>query len=162
MTTNRIADLAGISIGSLYQYFPNKDAILVALVREIRREMLNDLKQAEQAAEDVSLPEAVGLLVRAAIAHHVRQPLRTQKLEEIENGFDLDSETQELKCAINDIAVRLLTSHGVENAGVAAFDLAAIVRGMADAAVLNGERDFADLALRITRAALGYLGLNSH
>jgi AcrR family transcriptional regulator len=30
-TTNRIAEAAGISIGSLYQYFPNKDSILVAL-----------------------------------------------------------------------------------------------------------------------------------
>lgn len=31
-TTNRIAEVAGISVGSLYQYFPNKDAILVELV----------------------------------------------------------------------------------------------------------------------------------
>src|SRR5246127_946604 len=31
-TTNRIAEQAGISIGSLYQYFPNKDAILRALM----------------------------------------------------------------------------------------------------------------------------------
>ncbi|GAB2809964.1 TetR/AcrR family transcriptional regulator [Streptomyces daliensis] len=31
-TTNRIAEQARISIGSLYQYYPNKDAILVELV----------------------------------------------------------------------------------------------------------------------------------
>ncbi|MFD0852230.1 TetR family transcriptional regulator, partial [Actinomadura adrarensis] len=31
-TTNRIAAAAGHSIGSLYQYFPNKDAILAELV----------------------------------------------------------------------------------------------------------------------------------
>ncbi|MGK9273306.1 TetR/AcrR family transcriptional regulator [Williamsia muralis] len=30
-TTNRIADVAGVSIGSLYQYFPNKHAIMAAL-----------------------------------------------------------------------------------------------------------------------------------
>ena len=31
-TTNRIAERAGLSIGSLYQYFPNKDVILVELM----------------------------------------------------------------------------------------------------------------------------------
>ena len=30
-TTNRIADVAGVSIGSLYQFFPNKHAIMAAL-----------------------------------------------------------------------------------------------------------------------------------
>jgi len=38
LSTKTIADRAGVSIGTLYQYFPNRDAILVALAdREARR-----------------------------------------------------------------------------------------------------------------------------
>lgn len=33
-TTNRIAEVAGVSVGSLYQYFPNKQAIVKALIEE--------------------------------------------------------------------------------------------------------------------------------
>lgn len=32
MTTNKVAEIAGVSIGSLYDYFPNKNSILVALM----------------------------------------------------------------------------------------------------------------------------------
>src|SRR4051812_35192803 len=35
-TTNRIASAAGVSVGSLYQYFPSKDAIAVELLRRYR------------------------------------------------------------------------------------------------------------------------------
>jgi AcrR family transcriptional regulator len=42
-TTNRIAERAGFSIGTLYQYFPSKEAIVVALVRRHRERVLREL-----------------------------------------------------------------------------------------------------------------------
>ena len=42
-TTNRIAERAGFSIGTLYQYFPSKEAIVVALVRRQRERVMREL-----------------------------------------------------------------------------------------------------------------------
>ena len=42
LTTNRIAERAGVSIGSLYQYFSNKNEILVALALRTEKNMPTD------------------------------------------------------------------------------------------------------------------------
>ena len=43
-TTNRVAEAAGISIGSLYQYFPNKQSILIELERIANDEMAANIE----------------------------------------------------------------------------------------------------------------------
>ncbi|MFT4187247.1 MAG: TetR/AcrR family transcriptional regulator [Aeromicrobium sp.] len=42
-TTNRVAEAAGISPGSLYQYFPNKEAVLQAVVERYSAEIAEEL-----------------------------------------------------------------------------------------------------------------------
>jgi AcrR family transcriptional regulator len=72
-TTNRIAEHARVSIGSLYQYFPNKDAILAKLlVRHIDRGGWTGADQLELTPG--SLKETVLALVRDAIDHHRDDP----------------------------------------------------------------------------------------
>ena len=72
-TTNRIAERARVSIGSLYQYFPNKDAILAELlVRHIDR---GTWRQADQLdLSPGSLEATVRALVRDAIDNHSDDP----------------------------------------------------------------------------------------
>lgn len=50
LTTNRIAERAGYSIGTLYQYFPGKDAILLALMRRMRERTLDELDEVLERA----------------------------------------------------------------------------------------------------------------
>ncbi|SDT47635.1 TetR/AcrR family transcriptional regulator [Actinoplanes derwentensis] len=72
-TTNRIAERARISIGSLYQYFPNKDAILAQLlVRHIDRGTWTGADQLGLAPG--TLKDTVRAMVRDAIDNHSEDP----------------------------------------------------------------------------------------
>src|SRR5258707_3573352 len=68
-STNRIAEAAGVSIGSLYQYFPSKEALVAALV-ERHIESMSAALEAEMAAVadsplDVALRRMVTLMMQA-------------------------------------------------------------------------------------------------
>lgn len=82
LSTNRIAERAGVSIGSLYQYFPDMDAILVAMGR---RQLAT--AQAAVAAAPAQAPSLVPeqrarLVIRSLIAHFgSRRKLRGHLLE---------------------------------------------------------------------------------
>lgn len=70
LTTNAVAQTAGVSIGTLYQYFPNKDAILDALAD---REMASMGAQALAVIEDpaeVPHAERVVRIVRAVTSSY--------------------------------------------------------------------------------------------
>jgi AcrR family transcriptional regulator len=75
LTTNRIAEVAGVSIGSLYRYYPNKEAI-VADVYEARTqselELFRDVERWLAALEDMSLEDAIRWVVQVAVSRERR------------------------------------------------------------------------------------------
>lgn len=159
VSTNAVAELAGVSIGSLYQYYPGKEAILAELVRAMRAEMLEDLRRAARACEGQHITRAIHLLLAASLEHHRADPARAAAIEEAERHLPLDAETQALKAEIAALVIAVLRAHDVPEPELAARDLAAMTNAMADAACLAGERDVDAILPRLERAARGYLGV---
>lgn len=75
-TTNKIAERAGVSIGSLYQYFPNKDALLVALAEhELAASTRLTVARLAQLGGDRASPERLlRELLETLAAAHARRP----------------------------------------------------------------------------------------
>lgn len=73
-STNRIAAVAGVSVGSLYQYFPNKEALVAALVERHNREMLQLLRDALEKVASLDLATAMRELVEATVDAHLVDP----------------------------------------------------------------------------------------
>jgi AcrR family transcriptional regulator len=74
VTTNRIAKVAGVSIGSVYQYFPNKQAIFVAL-RERHVDNMASLVET-RLTENATAPlrDLIRGLMEAMIEAHAVDP----------------------------------------------------------------------------------------
>ena len=83
-TTNAVAERAGVSIGTLYQYFGDKNAILLQLARQEFDRALADVGRALQGDADPSVEGRVRAMVRAMVnAFQGRQRARKAVLQVI-------------------------------------------------------------------------------
>lgn len=67
LTTKKIAEVAGISIGSLYQYFPNKESVLAAVLDSTSRIINSALSQRLQTLHELPTDEAIDYVVEGAL-----------------------------------------------------------------------------------------------
>jgi AcrR family transcriptional regulator len=73
-STNRIAQAAGVSIGSLYQYFPSKEALVSALVEEHTAAMVDVVTRSLSTVGQAELPQSARAMVHAVIAAYRLNP----------------------------------------------------------------------------------------
>ncbi len=75
-TTNRIAARAGVSIGTLYQYFPNKEALAVALLERHVEETVRRLEEwvGHMVGERHALREALRDYASSMLEVHAGRP----------------------------------------------------------------------------------------
>ncbi|WP_161788585.1 TetR/AcrR family transcriptional regulator [Burkholderia paludis] len=155
-TTNEIARVAGISVGSLYQYFPNKDAVLHALVQQELEQLIDAL-----SSHHAWQREGSGLhdLILALVTHRGRF-VTVQKMHCACADASGPAHVGELLAGIHDVFVSALErDEFVSDLEIrtVAVDMVAIIHGMLRAANPNPADDATQLVERIGRAVFGYL-----
>ncbi|SDF62812.1 TetR/AcrR family transcriptional regulator [Terriglobus roseus] len=155
--TNAVAEKAGVSIGSLYQYFPGKDALTIALIRSFEDELLQSVKAAIAASQHDRLTQALQRIVRALYATHIHRAALNVVLEAEEQR--LQQHIPENKETLTSLVTALLKRHRQHlrlPMKEAVQDTITISRAMVDAALREG-LSAATAERRTVRALTAYL-----
>jgi AcrR family transcriptional regulator len=159
LNTNLVAQRAGVSVGTLYQYFPGKDAIIVALSK---REHAVFLAEAKGALGQPTGQRALKYLIAVSVHQQLRRPLLARALDFEENRPAIAKELATGTAAFGELIQQILAHDDIPpqpNIEVATDDLLAILRAMVDAAGERGEVDRGALETRVGRTLFGYLGI---
>jgi AcrR family transcriptional regulator len=166
-STNRIAAAAGVSIGSLYQYFPSKDALVAAVIERHAQELSQVGRDAFLRVASRPVEIAVRELVAAGFDAHRVDPKLHRVLDEevprVARRQDTDAVVRNA-CALFRAYLEAHRSEiDVADLDLAAFILITTVEALTHAAVLHrpdllgDEKKAGEFADEVTQLALRYL-----
>lgn len=162
-TTNRVAQAAGVSVGSLYQYFPDKDAILTELLARYRAGLVTRIGEKVAAMNEVTFERVVHALLTAILkddqihpALHrvlIERVLRTDARRTV-SGFE-----ERLEELIASALVAGKEAVSVPDPDLAAFVLVRVVLSVVHAALVDKPAyNTPTLVDELTRLIVGYVG----
>lgn len=140
-STNRIAEMAGVSIGSLYQYFPSKEALVAAVVdrhmQEVSQVTRNALVKVAARPIEVAVREFVSVAIDA---HRVNPKLHGVLAEQIPRVGRLENVEANIREGYA-LVRGYLEAHrdeiDVADLDLAAFVCVTVVEALTHAAVLR-------------------------
>jgi AcrR family transcriptional regulator len=161
-TTKRVAEVAGVSIGSLYQYFPSKEALVGGLCERLA-ERVTLLCEGLRARRGEPLERAVPDLVRGMVAVYAANPrlqrVLVEQLPRLEGLEVLRDAEARMESIIRGELAQLREGLRPQNVELAVFVLLRAVRSVTWSAVLERPELLEDPALveELSALVLGYL-----
>lgn len=115
-TTNHVASAAGVSVGTLYEYFPNKEALVAALIHDhlrVTRTLLDGIAaDVAKRTEWDPVEVVVRRFVDALTALHERDPdLHRVLFEQVPLAPELRDATEQVERDLVQLAADILRQH---------------------------------------------------
>jgi AcrR family transcriptional regulator len=140
-STNKIAAAAGVSVGSLYQYFPSKEALVAAVIERHIGEMMSVVRESLARVAMLPLKDAARELVRVMIdAHRIEPKLHRVLVEQIPRVGNMEQIERVDEEAMQLVKIYLEAHRdeiGVEDLDMAAFLAVSSVEALTHVAVLR-------------------------
>ena len=142
LSTNRVAQEAGVSVGSLYQYFPGKEALVAAVMEQYASRMQENIAARMTNAPPAATAEEVATeLIRAMLVAQQAEPRLHRVLVEQVPRIGALRRLHELFTNYERLVEAWLTENAdrieVKDAKMASFVLVAAVEGLVNRATLD-------------------------
>ncbi|MFZ5438947.1 MAG: TetR/AcrR family transcriptional regulator [Myxococcota bacterium] len=140
LSTNRVAALAGVSVGSLYQYFPSREALVHAVIERWTTTFAADMTALAEKLGKASLQRGVPIVVRAALdSARVDTKLHRAFLENLPRLGRFEA-FEQLNRRLAELLAGWLGLHerrlGVDDPALAAWVVVQLLSGLIDQALL--------------------------
>lgn len=161
--TNLVAERAGVSVGSVYQYFPNKDSLITALHERHAAQMYAVIDTVLANSQPRTLRAHIAAMVQALLAAHRVEPELHRVLEKEFAFFDAPKDQSPADNSIQQRVRQLLEQHRDEiaprNRDLATWVVLQTLDSLVHAAVIDAPPQFAARAVEraIVEVLMGYL-----
>jgi len=110
LTTTKVALRAGVSVGTLYQYFPNKSALLQAALKRHMTDVVEAIDLVAKQQQGAPLRQMVTALINAFFAAKMKDAKASVALYSVSSDVDGAKIVQQVATRINKTIVRMLTT----------------------------------------------------